>query len=388
MDTLFDYLKWRRDLTFKADPFNEVDALILCRFAYLPLDALAIAETTTIAQACAFLNERISEYTFPIEEDRDLIKSLINNERLGQLRIAYYQNDFDEAAVRQFAAVTIFLDPKTVFVAFRGTDNTLLGWKEDFLLTFNDLIPSHLTAKAYLQRVLKENPVKAYVGGHSKGGNLAMYAASFLNKRLKKQLLTVFAFDAPGFTQKIITHPKYLATLPKIVSYMPQSSFVGIMLEHKETVHIIHSSAFGPRQHDLYSWEVALTRLHYLPGNTLYSQILDHSFEDYLHSLSKEKREQFVDVLFEIAEAGGYLTLSAMHENLGKSVPAILKKAGKLNKEDFAILFEVFKTLAKAVASNTGEEIAEEIAKYRTETADTLRKKIKNALKKADEDDA
>ena len=384
IDTVFDYLKWRKDLSFKDSPFNEIDALILARFSYLPFDGLIdYAESEiTISEACKYLDSRKELVDFGIEGDSQLVIALQDNRRFGDLKFGYYKNHIDSDRVKQFSAISIFIDERTTVVSYRGTDNSIVGWKEDFLMTFSDTIPSQKEAREYLSDIARKRHGKFIVVGHSKGGNLAMYAASFSPNVIKNRILKVYSFDGPGFDHQKINSKRYLNSVDKIVSYIPQTSIVGVMLEHKEEIRVIHSDAFGPMQHDVYTWEVDITKLKYLETNTTYSSIMDMSFENYINSLTTNQRKEFVDILFEIVEASGVATFKDLQANFIKVLPSVIERISKLDKESSKALLEGIKVLVSSIANNTGEEFMKNISNYGEEAKETITKilaKFKNS---------
>lgn len=378
VNTIIDYIKWRKDLSFKASPFNEVDALIFARLAYLPFDGLVPYDKSevTISEACKYIDERKDLVPFTIEGDYELVKILQDNVRFGDLKLAYYRNHLDTDRVKQFAAITILLDDKNAVVAYRGTDNSIVGWKEDFLMTFSDVIPSQTEAKEYLTDVAAKLHSKFRIVGHSKGGNLATFAASFVTKMVKHRIIQVYCFDGPGFNQKTINSKRYLEMIDKMTTYIPQTSVFGVMLDHKEDTKIIHADAFGIMQHDLYTWEVDVTKLKYLEENTAYSAILDSSFENYLISLTSVQRRQFVDILFEIVEASGVSTFKEIQDNLLKTLPSIIEKLSKLDKESSKALMGGVKTLVGSIADNANDEFKKTLLNYGSEAKENLQKFI------------
>ena len=378
IDTIFDYLKWRKDLSFKDSPFNEVDALILARFSYLPFDGLIGYEKSdiTISEACKYLDSRKELVDFGIEGDSQLVIDLQDNHRFGDLKFGYYKNHIDADRVKQFSAVAIFIDERTTVISYRGTDNTIVGWKEDFLMTFSDTIPSQKEAREYLCDIARIRHGRFILVGHSKGGNLAMYAASFSPSIIKNRILKVYSFDGPGFGHQKINSKRYLNSVDKIVSYIPQTSIIGVMLEHKEETRVIHSDAFGPMQHDVYTWEVDVTKLKYLESNTTYSSIMDMSFENYINSLTTTQRKEFVDILFDIVEASGVATFKDLQANFIKILPSVIERISKLDKESSKALLEGIKVLFGSIISNTGEEFIKSLSNYGEGAKETITKII------------
>lgn len=204
MSNILDYISWRGDLSIKQVNFNEVDNLILSRFSYFPLDNLFFGdERITIKDAYTrAVSIGIQDNDYLQIDDKDLFPMLAKSKRFGELYITKYINKIDEKEEKQFSAVTIILPDDTIYVAFRGTDNTLIGWKEDFNMSFSLDVPSEHDAVDYLNIVSKSIKGKIRVGGHSKGGTLAVFAAAFCDKSAKKQIIEVYNNDGPRNERK------------------------------------------------------------------------------------------------------------------------------------------------------------------------------------------
>lgn len=256
MTNIFDYIKWR-DIEFEKVEFNEVDNLILSRISYFPFDNLINKnEKITLKQAYKRLKETSNNLIFLQKEDIDFFPVLANSKRFGNIILSNYINKVEREKEKQFSAITINLPNKIMYIAYRGTDNTIIGWKEDFNMSFQDFIPSQINAVKYIEDVTKNNRKKLIVGGHSKGGNLAVYAATYCNKKIKDRILAVFNNDGPGFQENITNSKEYKEIISKIHTYLPQTSIIGRLLNHKEKCIIIKSTQKGIMQHDLYTWQV------------------------------------------------------------------------------------------------------------------------------------
>lgn len=202
MANIFDYIKWR-DIEFERVEFNEIDNLILSRISYFPFDHIINEkEKITLKQAYEKLKDRNKNEIFLQKEDIDFFPMLANSKRFGNIILSNYINKIDIEKEKQFSAITITLPNKTMYIAYRGTDNTIIGWKEDFNMSFQDLIPSQIDAVKYLENVAKNNKAKLIIGGHSKGGNLAVYAAIYCNKKIKDRILAVYNNDRPRVSRK------------------------------------------------------------------------------------------------------------------------------------------------------------------------------------------
>lgn len=229
MADMFEYLSWRGDISLAHSPFNAVDSLILSVLSYLPFDGIV---PETIHKNGASLEDAndsmrlLDIRSLPIRDDRDikLLSALARSERFKNMRLCAYVNDIDIEKEKQFSAITILTGDKHAFLAFRGTDLTLVGWKEDFNMSFLTTVPSQAAATEYLERVYGELRMNLRLGGHSKGGNLATYAAAFCTNKTQKHIQAVYNNDGPGFDSSIIESEGYRRVQGRLHSYVPQSS--------------------------------------------------------------------------------------------------------------------------------------------------------------------
>ena len=260
MANIMDYIRWRGDLTFSQAPLNPVDALIFSALAYVHYAGQTEAEpdsALTLKQAGEDLFAREDyETRARVKNDLILLRTAMESVRFGQSLIWMYRNQFSTEEQTQFAAMTFRLDDGSLFLAFRGTDSTLVGWKEDFNMTFQQTIPAQRLALQYARDVALADSGPLWLGGHSKGGNLAVFAAARSSPEVQQRIVGVFNNDGPGFTQYMMGDPGYLAMVPKIQTFIPQSSVIGMLLEHEEPYIVIRSKTVGLLQHDPYSWEV------------------------------------------------------------------------------------------------------------------------------------
>jgi len=228
MATMYDYLKWRGDLTFRQDPPNEVDALIFSTLSYIHYGGAVEAspEVPVLLRDAAedFFSRKDPEQYVRVEKDLDLLHQAAMSTRFGQIRIVMYRDMLIPEQETQFAAMTFLLDDGSMFLAFRGTDNSLVGWKEDFNMTFQQTIPAQRLALQYTRDVALEYLRPMHLGGHSKGGNLAVFAAGRSSPMIQKRILKVYNHDGPGFTKYLMGDPGYIAMVPRIQTLIPQSS--------------------------------------------------------------------------------------------------------------------------------------------------------------------
>lgn len=361
MSNIIDYIKWRGDLSFNQSEFNEIDNLILARFSYFCLDG-AIKENEKITIKQAYENTEkigIPEKKILQIEDKDLFPAMAKSKRFGKLYIIEYVNNVDEDEEKQFSAVTILLPDNTMYVAYRGTDNTLVGWKEDFNMCFSSNVPSQLAATQYLEKVSKLNKRKIRVGGHSKGGNLAIYAAVFANDSVKNRIINVYNNDGPGMSSDIIEKQEYKDMVNKIYTYVPQSSIIGRLLYHEEKYKVIESTQTGIMQHDLYSWQLEGKKFTYLEELTKESKVADKVIKGWLNGISPERRQEFVDILYQILITTNAQTLKEFSNNWLKNASICLKAYTTSNEEDKKIISDTLVKLFGITKNNLWDSMQE-----------------------------
>ena len=232
--------------------------------------------------------------------DLQLLQQAANSTRFGSVRLFRYVESFQEQQEQQFSATTFLLDNDTAYVAFRGTDNTLVGWKEDFNMSFQSEVPSQTAAAAYLQEFSALSIHHILVGGHSKGGNLAVFAAVKAPPVLQARIQAVYNNDGPGFCSDILHSVAYYQILHKVHTFVPEASIVGMLLEHEEDYQVIASTQHGFLQHDPYSWCVNGADWYYLPETSSTSQRLDVSLKHWIASMQPAERERMVDTIFHL----------------------------------------------------------------------------------------
>lgn len=361
MSNIIDYIKWRGDLSFNQSEFNEIDNLILARFSYFCLDgAIKENEKMTIKQAYENTEEiGIPEQKILQIEDKDLFPAMAKSKRFGKLYIIEYVNNVDEDEEKQFSAVTILLPDNTMYVAYRGTDNTLVGWKEDFNMCFSSNVPSQLAATQYLEKVSKLNKRKIRVGGHSKGGNLAIYAVVFANDSVKNRIINVYNNDGPGMSSDIIEKQEYKDMVSKIYTYVPQSSIIGRLLYHEEKYKVIESTQTGIMQHDLYSWQLEGKKFTYLEELTKESKVADKVIKGWLNGISPERRQEFVDILYQILITTNAQTLKEFSNNWLKNASICLKAYTTSNEEDKKIISDTLVKLFGITKNNLWDSMQE-----------------------------
>ena len=309
MATMFDYIQWRGDLTFTQDPPNAVDALIFSCLSYIHYGGLVELqpEKPVLLRDAAeyFFTQPEPETLVRVEKDMDLLQKAALSTRFGHTKLVYYRDTLIPEQETQFAAVTFLLDDGSAFLAFRGTDYSLVGWKEDFNMSFRQTVPAQLLAQQYVREVAAEYSLPLRLGGHSKGGNLAVFAAARSSPMVQMQILEIYNNDGPGFTEYMMGDPGYLSVVPRIRTHIPESSVIGMLLEHEEDYVVVKSRTVSLLQHDPYSWEIMGRDFVTVEQTTENSQFVDATIKAWLAEMTDQERSRLVDVMFGLLGTGG-----------------------------------------------------------------------------------
>lgn len=318
MSNLFDYLAWRGDLTFGNASLCPADALAFSMVAYMNFEGLVPREPreepvrlVDVAKAY-FARPAVQRPGFESKHER-LLRLLADSARYGSLRVLAAQTVLDRQTGMQFAAISFLLPGQNLFVAFRGTDDTLIGWKEDFRMSYECPVPAQLEAKRYLSAVAAAYPLRRiFVGGHSKGGNLAVYAAVNCGEEVRYRIRTVFNHDGPGFYDGTVASEAYAEMRPRIQTYLPQSSIVAVLLDHDVNYKIVKSSSKGLLQHDGYTWEVLGDDFVYTNERTAFGKRTAAIVDRFVETTSPDRRRRFCEALFSVLESTEHDTFSGI----------------------------------------------------------------------------
>ncbi|WP_048715474.1 DUF2974 domain-containing protein [Streptococcus sp. 343_SSPC] len=303
MSTIFDYLDYVAYDSIYDRPFKELDVLALTELTYLPFDRIVPqGDTTNIEVRLSDAVELVDRTTDFIVTDKhlQLVDILATSKRFKNVKLLNYVDEYDPDVQKQFAAMTYRLTMDVYLVVFRGTDDTLIGWKEDFHMTYMDHVPSQRRAASYLQHVMKEFPKGRFmVAGHSKGGNLAAYACSYLPDHLIEKVDAIYCYDAPGLNKAIIETEGYQRIAHLIHRFVPQGSIVGMMLEVPEPATIVKSRAFGGfAQHDAFTWMVEKDGFVTLDQTSPDSQQMDQTLKQWVQEVPDSQLKKFFDTFF------------------------------------------------------------------------------------------
>ena len=352
MANILDYLDWRGDLTFDKDAFNQVDALILAQLSYLPFDSIVpdsfSADISIGETAAAFDPERVDakQISFCYMQDQELLKKLGESERFRDIRLTGYVSRTDENDDSQFSAVTCLMPDGNSFISFRGTDGSIVGWKEDFNFSYMAETPGQRFAVEYVNAYAALSEGRLCLGGHSKGGNFAVYASVFCDESAQNRIDKVFDFDGPGFRDEIADSPEYAAVIPKIISVIPQSSLVGQLLTSNTDHKIVTSKAYGVAQHLSYAWEIMRHDFVYADELSKLGLFINRTMTGWLNDLDDDTRHMLTEAIFDVIQASDTDTFYEMQQHKLRSVRAILKAMRQLEPEQQAVLKQAIAKLA------------------------------------------
>lgn len=347
MGNIMDYISWRGDLSFEQAQFNEVDNLILACFSYVNLDGISAVTKQKGIGLKKLTKEFMKLHTMKeLEADKSFIRlapfmmmEMAKSVRFGKCVVRNYVNDIVTEAEQQFAAMEIVLEDGTSYVSFRGTDDTIIGWKEDFNLS-TGVVPAQKRAIEYLQKISEHTDGMLRVGGHSKGGNLAIYG-SVMCKSAHEKILEIYSNDGPGFSREFQELPEMKEMMPKIIRIIPEYSIIGTLLEHEKEPVIVASSSKGLLQHDGFSWAVqgpALVRRDSLNKTALRFIEILHKWID---GMDTEQKRLLIEDLFATLQASGYENLSEVQSGGLKSLAAMVKRVEKFAPESRGMMQEL-----------------------------------------------
>ena len=343
MDKLVDLVKWMGDHPLSEVPFSEADALVLTCVSYFELKTFPFAPGVTYRLrdfAQAFSEGKINpQITGEASGFSELLHAVLHSERYGALLLTEYVDLLDPAMPLQFSAMAFRLDAQTDFLAFRGTDETIAGWQEDFMISFTET-PSQRKAAEFASYVMQRSSKRFLFSGHSKGGNLALYAAAKLPQEFRDRIDHIYLLDSPGFCEEVFPRSSYADLLPKCSLIIPSFSVIGRIFEvpAKERK-IVTSSNEGILQHSLDSWEIDHGKLHLIPATDPASDMINDTLDQFIEHTDVSSRKPLVDALFSALSADGAITLSDISGKGGTGFEAVLFRMFGISEDAKNALF-------------------------------------------------
>lgn len=362
MGNMIDYIRWRGDLTFQQDPFNEVDALVLCQLIYTDFSGVVSGNP----DECVSLRDARDRF-FEMHTDEEirnsavfgaeapyLMNDLVKSRRFGDMRLSAYVNHVSDNIEAQMAAVTCILSDGSIFAAFRGTDDTLVGWKEDLNLAFLDETGGQRLSAIYLERKVRRIAENLGIistgrvqdirqrlgdriykgvsdrvirlGGHSKGGNFAIYAAGHVDIEMWKHVSGIYAMDSPGFKKEVTERSAYKRVVSRVESVSPAGSIVGVLLDHsyQDRQHLILSSGKGVGEHDAMTWQIEGNHFQETKSRRIGSRLFGETIDRFVKPLPDEDRRFWVDGIYNIISGSGARTLTDFRSKPGRRISGMM----------------------------------------------------------------
>lgn len=363
---IIGYVQEYGSQTFEQRPFCEVDALIISQFSYMKWDRIVpniTLEFVTDRDKSAVATVPITvkemyekadpEYVYlqdiNAEKNGLLLKAMADSIRFAGMKCNYMVSKSDEQTVLQFCAMVCRPENALPVVVFRGTDGTLVGWKENLYMAFSRPVPGQIMASQYLRMVTELFTDDFVVTGHSKGGNLATFAAMSVPE-VQDRIVAVYSFDGPGFRPEILEEYNYAAISDRVHKYMPRESIVGILLEGCMDYTTVKSEALGGAiAHIPYKWIVQEGSFVKEEQLRKYSQIMHESVIEWVMELDDEQLSLVINTLFEILQASDNSKLKGILVDWKNSSKSMFKAAVGVDKETRRKILKIMKALIEVI---------------------------------------
>ncbi len=347
---IVDYVETQMN-DFRTSKFNLVDSLVLSQFIYIHFNKVVpklAGNGAPVRMGELLKAEYIPRMLHNVRDpksNRRLLLALGMSPRFRNIQMCCYSDHLNISEQKQFAAITYLLDEKTAYIAYRGTDSTVVGWKEDFNMAFISPVPAQEEGVSYLNTVAERFPHALLVGGHSKGGNVAVYSAMECQQEIQDRIVSIYSHDGPGFREEIFLSEKYARIKARIHKTLPQSSLVGMLLQHQEDYIVVESKQFWFLQHDPFSWVIHKGDFQYTQGITGGAEHINTVINQWLSSLDDEKRELFVTTLYSVVESIGVENFSDFTEEWHKKAILAIGSVRGIDTETKRFVFETTKLL-------------------------------------------
>lgn len=380
MENIIDYVKEWGQYRLSERPFNEVDSLVLCQLVYLHYGQFVpglAKESVPVSIQEIYVHpdrDRILDDYWYRENNKELFAAVAASKRFGNLKMNYYVDIIDEQEQAQFSAMTYTMEDGFVYIAYRGTDATIVGWKEDLNLAFSKPLPSQYLAVEYMEQAADFVEGNFYTGGHSKGGNLAVYAAMNCKQQVRDRLVKIFNNDGPGFRPEIREQGKYHEITDRMVKFIPRSSLVGTILEDQDDYTLVESRGVGMLQHNSYSWKIEED--HFIRAKNMAERkmVRDAALNEWILSLTEEEKHAFVDTLYDVVSASEASNVFEFGADWKNCLQNVFEAAKGIDDTTRKMISGIIRTLFEI----TGEKAAAELKEKRME----LKKEIQSARKR------
>lgn len=366
---IVDYLKTYGNVTMEEEPFHDVDSLVLCQLAYLKFDGLVPGPAQKLRSVSLQEIAKHADYEKLYaderyeKDNRALFEALLASRRFRKMRLNNYINIIETEWETQFSAVSFLMEDGTLYIAYRGTDETIVGWKEDFNMAFLSPVPGQEYSVKYLNMVTGKLNRPFYIGGHSKGGNLAMYAAMNCTPQVRKRIIKIYSMDGPGFRPEVLKNCDFESIRDRTVKILPHSSLVGMLFEKDVHYQVVESRTFGLAQHNPYTWIVE--NGHFKLVEDIYEsrRLQDDAVNEWVLSLDENQIRTFVDTFYQVITASQADNLIDLTADWKKSMNGIIGALKEVDEETRAMLMEIIKSFFEIAGLRVKQMLQEKASK-------------------------
>lgn len=363
MGTILDYLKEYGDYSLAEKPFNDVDSLVLCQFVYLKFDGMVPGpgEESGAVSVQELAVHKDYDHLYADERYRKdntaLFQKVYKSRRFGNMRLRNYVNQVAQDQETQFSAVVFGLSDGTTYVAYRGTDESIVGWKEDLNLAFSEPVPGQRMSVSYLEQAAQMISGNFYVGGHSKGGNLAVYASMNCSAGVRERIDRIYDHDGPGFRPEVRQNSAYEEIAGRIHKTVPRSSCVGMLLYTEENYKVVESKTIGLAQHNPYTWLIRGDSFKVVEEIRAGRKFMDQALNEWILSLEQEQMHTFVDTLYHVVQASETDNLIDFTANGLKSIHKIGMALKEVDRDTADVIVQIMRALFDVLSAHAKEQV-------------------------------
>lgn len=384
MANTYDFIKQYGRVSYNEKPFGDADNLVMCQISYLPFEKVVSEsfddEPKGFSEVCNdiynYMGRRFKALGLLIPKDASVnLQEMSRQRRFAQMKVVACREVFEtEPAALQFGTATFILPDGTLVIPFRGTDDTLTGWKEDLDILAKKGIPSHQLAVDYLEEAAKKFDGDIIICGHSKGGHVALYAALNCSEEVRSRIKFLYNNDGPGFCDySLFDTEAYRELLPKYRHFIPHSSLVGVLLSHDDDYEVVRSDKLlGATQHDIKTWQIEDDVLDFRPELSMMGKITDLGIRNLVSSLSEEQIEAVERVVASVIKGSGQLSLTDFSKHLGAALSGAKYAWKNVEPEVKETFKEAFKGAGRVLleAAKTVKDSAEPVVRKAAEFAE------------------
>lgn len=334
MSNMLDALALMSGQSFAELPWCDMDSLFLACMVYNEPGDNAMTDEGTILWKLGLDAKPDSDDLHAFDRERARLLQLMGrSRRYGGARLCRYVRITDNSIPIQFAAAVLRTDGGPTVISYRGTDNSITGWRENLYLSFESPVPAQAEACRYLAAVAEAVPGPLVLTGHSKGGNLAVYAATHADPAVQARIMGVWSFDGPGLDDDSVASQGYADMLDRMHSFMPQGSVVGLLMTYQEKHMLVRSDALGIQQHDCFTWHT--DGLSFVPADrvTIPGQMVDRTLHAFLKQCTPDQRRICIQAVFDLVDATNTSTVSGFKADFVKLLPGMIQSARGLDEQ-------------------------------------------------------